>query len=265
MVDDSYSRGVPLRLLLSPGGNAMSNFERATALVIRGTDFSETSKIATLWTREFGKLRAIAKGGRRLRSNFDNAFDLLTVCHVNFIRKSGGLDLLTEASVAERFAHLRADLPALYVGYYLAELLDATQDYDPHPVLFDATLALLRALGDAATDRLAGVTAFELVWLRELGYRPQLEACAACDGSPLGGPRVGYSPAAGGVVCQACLGEVRDHQALSLPAWAALKRLDAGDAAALGAEKREVRQALGRTVSYVLGRRPKLLGYVDAP
>ena len=245
----------------------MSNLERATALVIRGTDFSETSKIATLWTREFGKIRGIAKGGRRLRSSFDNAFDLLTVCRVNYIRKAGGLDLLTEAQVAERFGHLRNDLPALYVGYYLAELLDATQDYDPHPVLFDAALALLRSLGDAGTDRPAGAAAFELVWLRELGYSPRLEECAACD-VPLAGEaagKLGFSPVAGGVVCRGCLPAVRDHQALSLAAWAALRRLNAGDAAPLGPQTREVRQVLGRTVSYVLGRRPKLLGYVDAP
>ena len=69
------------------------------------------------------------------------AFDLLTVCDVVFIRKGhGGLDLLTEARVVERFPHLRADLRAIYAGYYAAELLaDGTQVYDPHPPLFDAT------------------------------------------------------------------------------------------------------------------------------
>src|SRR3954464_7899394 len=82
--------------------------EKALALVVRGTDWSETSRIATLWTREFGKVRALAKGGRRLRSSFEVAFDLLSVCHVVVIRKqTGGLDLLTEAQVAERFPHLR--------------------------------------------------------------------------------------------------------------------------------------------------------------
>src|ERR1700741_2067028 len=106
--------------------------EKAQALVLRTTDWSETSRIATLWTREFGKVRALAKGGRRLPSNFEVAFDLLTVCRVGFIRKhSGGLALLTEAQVAERFPALRIDLQALYVGYYIAELLaDGTQDYD---------------------------------------------------------------------------------------------------------------------------------------
>src|SRR5919201_1135720 len=104
--------------------------EPALAIVVRGTDWSETSRITTLFTREFGKVRALAKGGRRLKSNFEIAFDLLTVCHVVFLRKDhGGLDLLTEARMEERFPVLRNDLHALYAGYYVAELLaDGTQD-----------------------------------------------------------------------------------------------------------------------------------------
>ena len=123
--------------------------EQALALVVRGTDWSETSRITTLFTREFGKVRGLAKGGRRLKSSFDCAFDLLTVCRVVFLRKAhGGLDLLTEAQMTERFPAVRENLPALYAGYYVAELLsDGTQDYDPHPELFDAALDTLRRLG----------------------------------------------------------------------------------------------------------------------
>src|SRR5207247_7565299 len=122
--------------------------EKATALVLRTVDWSETSRIATLWTRELGKVRVLAKGGRRLKSNFESALDLLTVCSIVLLRKStGSLDLLTEARVSERFPQLRADLPALYAGYYVAELLsDWTEDYDPHPVLFDEALDTLRTL-----------------------------------------------------------------------------------------------------------------------
>src|SRR5437868_13600241 len=151
--------------------------EKATALVLRTTDFSETSRIATLWTREFGKVRVLAKGGRRLRSNFETALDLLTVCSIVLLRKSSGsLDLLTEARVLQRFGRLRTDLPALYAGYYLAELLaDWTEDYDPHPTLFDEALATLEALGTSLLGQQQSVTGlrlarFELVLLRELGY-----------------------------------------------------------------------------------------------
>src|SRR5205085_12667788 len=110
---------------------------------------SETSRIATLWTRELGKVRALAKGGRRLRSSFESALDLLTLCSIVLLRKSsGGLDLLTEAQVVRRYPRLRSDLGALYAAYYVAELLeDWSQENDPHPVLFDEALATLRELG----------------------------------------------------------------------------------------------------------------------
>src|SRR3984885_9999122 len=127
--------------------------EQALALVVRGTDWSETSRIVTLWTRELGKVRALAKGGRRLKSNFEVALDLLTVCDIVLLRKSsGGLDLLTEARVVERFPHLRTNLQALYAGYYIAELLGSwTEDYDPHPTLFDEARTALGELGTSQT------------------------------------------------------------------------------------------------------------------
>src|SRR5436305_10416709 len=123
--------------------------EKTLALVLRTTDWSETSRIATLWTREVGKVRALAKGGRRLKSNFDSALDLLTVCSIVFLRKSSGsLDLLTEAQVVQRFPRLGTDLAALYAAYYIAELLaDWTEEYDPHPLLFDEARAALAGLG----------------------------------------------------------------------------------------------------------------------
>src|SRR5205085_8016084 len=151
--------------------------DRATALVVRTTDWSETSRIATLWTREFGKLRVRAKGGRRLKSNFEVALDLLNACRIVVLRKSsGGLDLLTEAQVAERFPALRTDLAALYAAYYVAELLaEGTEDYDPHPPLYDATLAALRDFGVAGALVGQRLAAYELTWLHELGYSPALD------------------------------------------------------------------------------------------
>jgi DNA repair protein RecO (recombination protein O) len=246
--------------------------EQALALVVRGTDWSETSRITTLFTLEFGKVRALAKGGRRLKSNFDCAFDLLTVCRVVFLRKaSGGLDLLTEARMEERFPVLRTNLPALYAGYYVAELLsDGTQDYDPHPELFEAALGTLRDLGNGADTRDAA-TGFELVWLRELGYSPRLDACATCgaDVVPAGAARAAFSPAAGGALCPTCWPAAPDRRWLSAAGLAALRDLaeppdrGGGTPVLSPGVRAELRPLLGQTVSFVLGRRPRLLGYVD--
>ena len=277
--------------------------EKALALVLRTTDWSETSRIATLWTREFGKVRALAKGGRRLKSNFENALDLLTVCSIVFLRKSSGsLDLLTEAQVIQRFPRLRTDLAALYAAYYVAELLaDWTQDYDPHPLLFDEALDALRELGGTAPPHPdpppqggrekevpspAGLPAppqqgegrgggecgprvarFEMVLLRELGYSPVLDHCAGCGG-PIAETDLAFSPAANGVLCRACRGGQRDSRALSARTWRTLRNLaDSGEdwRRPWSTEVRaEVRQLLGQYVTYLLGRRPRLLSYLGS-
>jgi DNA repair protein RecO (recombination protein O) len=256
------------------GGLLMA--EKALALVVRGTDWSETSRITTLFTREHGKVRALAKGGRRLRSSFEGALDLLSVCHVVYLRKGhGGLDLLTEAQVAERFPGLRSQLPALNAAYYVAELLaDGTQEYDPHPDLFDAALRAIRHFSQHF-EPFEAIAGFELVWLRELGYSPTLDACVVCarshaEPTPNLPERLGFSPTAGGVVCDACYAGVPDKRPLSTEAWQALRSLTraASETRVVTTPwpkivRAELRAILGLTVSSVLGRRPRLLNYLD--
>ncbi len=247
--------------------------EKALALVVRATDWSETSRIVTLWTREFGKVRALAKGGRRLKSNFESALDLLTLCSIVVLRKSSGsLDLLTEAQVAESFPRLRGDLSALYSGYYIAELLsECTQDYDPHPALFDEAVATLQTLGQSGLPTGPRLARFELVLLQELGYRPRLDVCADC-GTKLADPPVTpglyFSPTAGGVVCATCRTKHRDSHPLSVNGWRALtewsESADAWQRPWEPTVRNELRQLLNRYVSHLLGRRPRLLPYLGS-
>lgn len=243
--------------------------EKALALVVRATDWSESSRICTLWTREFGKIRGLAKGGRRLKSKFEVALDLLTTCSIVLLRKSsGGLDLLTEAQVVERFPRLRSDLTALYAGYYIAELLaDWTEDYDPHPALFDEAVAALRELGAPPGSTGLRLARFELVLLRELGYQPVLETCAVC-GAEVDGGRLAFSVGLGGVVCAACQPGQRDLRPLSGGAWQALRMLgESGEAWQRdwpAGVRGELRQLLGQYVTYLMGHRPRLLPYLGS-
>jgi len=251
--------------------------EQALALVVRGTDWSESSRIVTLFTREHGRIRALAKGGRRLKSNFEIALDLLNLCRIVYLKKaSNGLDVLTEARVEERFPILRRSLMALYAGYYVAELLaDGTHDYDPHPGLFDAAVASLRMLSDGVESRpgefLSILVGFELVWLRELGYSPRLESCAGCGivlvGQAGSVPRLGYSASLGGVVCSSCLSLARESRVLSPDCWQVLRHLSEQQPGPTepvpGPVQLELRSLVSQTVSTVLGRRPRMLGYLD--
>ena len=155
--------------------------EKSLAIVIRVVEFSESSCVVTLFTRDFGKISALAKGARRPKSPFEAALDLLAVCRVVFLRKSSdALDLLTEAKLERRFRSATRDLSRLYAGYYVAELLrDLTENGDPHPDLFQAaddTLARLDSDGDVAAE----VLRFELTALRVLGHLPSLDDCVGC-------------------------------------------------------------------------------------
>jgi DNA repair protein RecO (recombination protein O) len=153
--------------------------------VLRSVDVFETSRVLTLYTRALGKVSALAKGGRRLRSPFRSALDLLSACDVVLLHKgTEALDLLTEAELVERFDAPRRDLPSLYAGYYIAELLGELTDHaPPHPRLYDAAVTTLRHLGDAAL-RARRVMRFELACLAEMGHRPSWDRCAGC-GEPV--------------------------------------------------------------------------------
>src|SRR5258708_12337139 len=98
--------------------------EKATALVLNVVEFSETSSIVTLFTREFGKIHGLAKGARRPKGPFESALDLLALCRIVFLRKSSGtLDLLTEAKLQSRFRPPPHHLSTLYPAYSVPQLL----------------------------------------------------------------------------------------------------------------------------------------------
>ena len=238
---------------------------RTLALVLRSIEVFETSLVATLFTRDMGKVAVLAKGARRLKSPIQGGLDLLGVSDiVLFTKATEALDLVGEAAPVERFPSLRRDLAALYAGYYIAELLsDLTDLHDPHPKLFDAARITLRHLGDAGL-RSGRVLRFELACLRELGVMPSLDRCAQCGGdvSPQGG-NVSFGVATGGVLCQACRpGQphvvslaARDLQAIRVLAspgnlW---RELDLRQGHLTAA-----REAVGAVVSHVLGHRSRI-------
>lgn len=183
--------------------------EKAHALVIRLVDFSETSRVVTFYTREFGKVGALAKGARRTRGPFGGALDLLCVCRIVLIRKhSDSLDLLTEAERVKAFSPgpgQRNSLQVLYAGYYFAELLLVlTDDDDPHPQLFDIAVESLRELESGTNVRLV-VRRFEVAILRETGHMPFLGGCVSCGKKYTDPSAAWFSVAAGGLVCRGCV------------------------------------------------------------
>ena len=190
---------------------------RDRCICLRRTEYSETSQILTLFSREHGIVRAIAKGAHRRTkagaSKFDGGVDLLDSGDAVFTHDPGkDLATLTEWSLRDGHLGLRKSLRGMYLGLYVAELVGRlVEEHDPHPELFDRLAATLDEL---QTTRLEETfLAFQLDLLRETGYLAELSSCASC-GSPIGDHRdqpCYFSAAHGGVVCRNCEGVAHDR------------------------------------------------------
>jgi len=237
--------------------------EKTDGIVIRMVEFSETSLIVTLFTRVFGRVSAIAKGARRPKGPFEGAIDLLGICHCELLHKSNdSLDILTEAKLARRFRGAQKTLPRLYCGYYIAEMLNRwTNDDDPHPDLYDLSVATIERI-DGTGDPIMAVTYFDARALRMLGHSPATSACVTCgdavDRSPA---RVAFGYEQGGVLCVRCRST---HQGVAMIQSSTLAWLDRlTEAPEIPQERfddatyRPIRALLNRYITISLGVRPR--------
>ena len=179
--------------------------EQSTAIVLRAIEFSETSLIVTLLTRDLGRISAIAKGARRPKGPFEGSLDLLAVCRVVVLRKaSDNLDILTEAKLHRRFRGGERSLERLYAGYYVAEMLRLlTENHDPHQDVYDLTIRTLDQIDGSGNVAMA-LLRFDLQILRMLGHAPGTDRCTDCGGEVITSARMSFSLLAGGVVCEKC-------------------------------------------------------------
>lgn len=175
---------------------------QASAMVIRQRNLGEADRILTLYSREHGKLAAVAKGVRRPRSKLAGSLQLFTYADVQ-LAAGRTLDIVTQAHARESFYHLRQDMARYTHASYLAELLDVlTEEGLADPEVFDLLLHALTALNEDA-DPPTVAHAFELRLLARLGYGPELDTCTIC-GAAVGEVAGGFSTSQGGVLCHRC-------------------------------------------------------------
>jgi DNA repair protein RecO (recombination protein O) len=172
-------------------------------IVLRSIRYAEADRVLHLYTPERGRVSAIAKGVRRTRSRFGGRLE--PFFRVRLLLHEGRGDLLTITGAETIAAHprLREDARGLEGAARACEAVARIfDDGEPHAGVYNLLaneLALLDA--DPARATRANALAFRLKLLLAAGFAPQLAGCASC------GERehlVGFSGAAGGVVCGAC-------------------------------------------------------------
>lgn len=263
-----------LRVSIPPtlfkSGSVHVSTEKTSAIVIRQVDFSESSRIVTFFSKDFGKLSALAKGAKRLRGPFDAALDLLSEGRIVFIRKSAGtLHLLTEARLERRFRPETAELSRLYGGYYIADLLNGlTEDFDPHPLLYDLTVQSLQALCSPVASPPFSIVQFEILLLREIGLLPNLDECCVCGAAVADRGEFVHWVSQGGLLCGNCRREDYAGKSVAAASVNLMRRLSTGDMLPEGdvpgtSLLSQCHQLAVSAITSALGRRPATLRYIQ--
>jgi DNA repair protein RecO (recombination protein O) len=184
---------------------------RDEAIVLRRFEFGETSLVLHLLARSHGRVSVLAKGAYRPRSPFLGVLDLLNRIEtvVSFSPRRE-IQILVEADLRDSHPGLRADLRRLHAALYLSELVqEGAREGEPHRDLHDLFSEALARLSEKTGDVEPLVLAFELRYLRILGLRPALGACATCAAPLPSGPAIPFSYGSGGALCAGCSRDAR--------------------------------------------------------
>jgi DNA repair protein RecO (recombination protein O) len=231
---------------------------RTEGLVLKKVPFGEADLMLTLYTREAGKLRAVAKGARRSSSKLVGHFEPLTLTRLSLAR-GRNLDIITQAQTIENFTQLKSNLSALTRGLYVAELVDGfSSENHPNSSLYELTLETLEAIGEDPDWDLP-LRYFELHLLNTSGFMPELYRCVECQ-NPLTPERHRYTPNGGGALCLDCSPPDITVRPLSLRALKVLRLLYRSRLAELPrlqvneSLEHELKSLLGTTVEYWLDK-----------
>lgn len=229
----------------------MAGLLKTEAVVLRSMRYGEADRILHVYTPHRGRVSAIAKGVRRARSRFGGRLEPFFRLRIELHEGKGELLTVTGAQTLDGHARLRGDARALDAA---ARACDAVgrlfETSEPHPGVFNLLCRKLSLLNEApAQATRASALAFRLKLLVAAGLAPQLGACAGC------GERehlVGFSGAAGGVVCSAC--------------WPSAPHVEVRTAGAfpLGEQAHEfMAQALAKSLSEAPEAEERVLGQVE--
>ena len=178
---------------------------KTEGIVLKGWNFSETSKILLLYTRDHGKLRVIAKGARGLKSQFKGCLEPLTHLGIVFYHKpTRELQLLSHADLIDPHIHIVGNVSKTALGLSVAELLNrGVAGEESTPALFELFRAVLDGI-NLESGFLEGLLwYFESHFINMMGYTPTWDACLRCAGTlSMDG---GYFQAqSGGLLCHNC-------------------------------------------------------------
>lgn len=174
--------------------------EKVTGIVLSDTNYSESSKILNVLTKEHGKIGIISKGCRNLKSSLRSVSSKLTYGYFNIYYKQEGLSVLISVDIINDFSNIKQDLFKIGYATFLSDLTNQVLKETSSNEIFDLFINGLIKINDDF-DPMIITNIIELKYLNYLGVMPILDCCSVCGSDK---KIVTISSFAGGYLCVNC-------------------------------------------------------------
>jgi DNA repair protein RecO (recombination protein O) len=179
------------------------------AIILKSMKYSDTSKIVTFYTKEYGKTKGIAKGARTAKNKFGSALEPMTQSMLVFYKKAHrDIHLISQCDAIDSFRDIAEDLDRMIIAFAVIELTNqVTHDEEKNPALYNLLSETLSALNVSTKNYITYLQAFRLRLASLFGYAPNFDVCGGCGKTIAienGEGRFAFQIARGAVFCNKC-------------------------------------------------------------
>lgn len=169
-------------------------------IVLGETNYSESSKILKVLTKEYGIINIISKGCRSIKSKLRGVSSKLSYANFQIYYKKNGISTLTGADTINTLLNIKKDIDLISYSSYLLELTEQAYKYSNSKDLYDLLVSTLLKINDLYDYEILTYI-YELKLLDYFGIKPNIDECSICGNKK---NIITISTIDGGYVCQNC-------------------------------------------------------------
>ncbi len=183
----------------------MSEIVKTRAIVLRKIDYGDTSRIAQLYSEDFGKISAIIKGGRSSKSKIGLIVDTFNLLQLVLYRKeTRDIKFIRDADLIQHYTYIKEDLERLkYASAVIELLLYLTIEHDHNQRLFNGTVRIFELLNNPEKNPEFFFAKYFLFFIKEIGYEFPVAHCSICKKKISEREYVTYNYDSG-IICKSC-------------------------------------------------------------
>jgi DNA repair protein RecO (recombination protein O) len=183
---------------------------KTEGIILKSIEYEEADKIVTIYTKDYGKITAIAKGVRKTKSKFGSSLEILTYS-IFLIYKGRNIDIVSQTEILESFFSTSKEVIKFAFAANCVEIVNKlTEEREINIGLFNLLKEVLHYLRETNDPKLLTLS-FKWQTMSILGYRPSLNHCCRCNKSTEDQKEMYFNIREGGLVCNNCISEDKEE------------------------------------------------------